>query len=68
LKTIKDQRNPDNTSTNQSISSKRVNFLKFVKEYDNRRNLNFLKTFPEMKEFFEICKLEEIKYATAKDS
>jgi organic radical activating enzyme len=68
LKTIKDQRNPDNTTTNQSISLKRVNFLKFVQEYDSRRNLNFLETFPEMAEFFGICKLEEIKNAPASDS
>ena len=68
LKTIKDQTAPDNTTTNHSISIKRVDFVKFVTEYDSRRNLNFLETFPEMTEFFEICKLEEIKNATAPDS
>jgi len=58
LLNIKDQAAPNKTSTNQSISLKRINFVKFVEEYDRRRDLNFLKTFPEMKEFFEICKLE----------
>jgi len=62
LQQIKDQTAPDNTSTNQSISMKRINFVKFVEEYDKRRNLNFLETFPEMKEFFEICILETTKH------
>jgi hypothetical protein len=68
LKTIKDQTAPDNTTTNHSISIKRVDFVRFVTEYDRRRNLNFIETFPEMKEFYRICKLEENKNATAKDS
>ena len=68
LKTIKDQTAPDNTTTNHSISIKRVDFVRFVTEYDRRRNLNFIETFPEMKEFYRICKLEENKNATAPDS
>ena len=68
LQHIKDYTEPDNTSFKCGIAMKRINFVKFVTDYDKRRNLNFLETFPEMKEFFEICKLEEIKHATTKDS
>jgi organic radical activating enzyme len=68
LKTIKDQTAPDNTTTNQSISAKRVDFVKFVNEYDIRRNLNFLETFPEMKEFYRICELECKKNETVNEN
>ncbi len=31
-------------------------FYKFIKEYDKRRNLDFVKTFPEYKEFYKEVK------------
>ena len=31
-------------------------FYKFVNEYDKRRDLNFVKTFPEYKEFYKEIK------------
>ena len=34
----------------------KINFYKFFNEHDNRRQTNFLKTFPEMKTFWEECK------------
>ena len=68
LQNIKDQTAPDNTTTNQSISAKRVDFVKFVNEYDIRRNLNFLETFPEMKEFYRICELECKKNETVNEN
>jgi organic radical activating enzyme len=33
----------------------RKNFKAFVDEHDQRRGTNFLATFPEMKEFYELC-------------
>tara|TARA_S200000501_G_scaffold247123_1_gene231523 strand:+ start:3056 stop:4723 length:1668 start_codon:yes stop_codon:yes gene_type:complete len=39
----------------QSIDNARANFYNFVKELDKRRNTSFLNTFPEMKDFFNIC-------------
>ena len=34
----------------------RNDFKLFIDEYDQRRNLNFIKTFPELKNFYNICK------------
>jgi organic radical activating enzyme len=39
-----------------NINSLRKDFVKFVDEYDRRRNTNFCKTFPEMVEFYLMCK------------
>ena len=36
----------------------RTDFYRFFTEYDRRRNTNFLDTYPEMKEFWELCKKE----------
>jgi hypothetical protein len=58
LQNIKEWTAPNKTSTSPDVSFQRINFVKFVEEYDRRRDLNFLETFPEMKEFYRICKLE----------
>ena len=34
----------------------RKDFVKFIDEYDIRRGKNFLKTFPEMEDFYNSCK------------
>jgi organic radical activating enzyme len=34
----------------------RHNFYKFFNEHDRRRDTNFVKTFPELEEFFNFCK------------
>lgn len=34
----------------------RKDFYNWFVEYDRRRNTNFLKTFPEMQEFWDLCK------------
>jgi hypothetical protein len=34
----------------------RNRFYHFYNEYDRRKNINFLKTFPELKEFYNACK------------
>ncbi len=40
----------------QSITKSRKNFMVFVDEYDKRHNFDFLKVFPEYKEFYYNCK------------
>ena len=39
-----------------SSSVDRKDFAAFVDEHDKRRGTNFLKTFPEMKDFYDLCK------------
>ena len=40
-----------------------IRFYEYFTQYDKRRNLNFLDTFPEMAEFWNRCKkLKEKKY------
>ena len=34
----------------------RRDFVLFIDEYDKRRGKNFLKTFPEMEDFYKLCK------------
>jgi hypothetical protein len=34
----------------------RADFYRFFSEHDRRRGTNFLKTFPEMKDFWELCR------------
>jgi len=43
--------NPD-----KFLLSHRKDFVKFVDEHDRRRGTNFLKTFPEMTDFYFYCK------------
>lgn len=35
---------------------RRIDFGKFVDEYDRRKNLHFLETFPELRPFYTLCK------------
>lgn len=58
---VKDARNSDETTTNKSISKQRSDFYEFVNEYDRRRKTNFLDTFPEMQQFYNLCELEYFK-------
>jgi len=48
----------ENPFTTEQITNGRKDFYKFVIEHDKRRNKNFLKTFPEYKDFYELCKQE----------
>ena len=34
----------------------RKNFISYIDQLDKRRNTNFLKIFPEYKEFYNLCK------------
>jgi hypothetical protein len=38
------------------VTIQRADFYKFFNEYDKRRGLIFLETFPQMKEFWQECK------------
>jgi hypothetical protein len=38
------------------VTIQRADFYRFFNEHDKRRNTNFLKTFPEMREFWNQCK------------
>lgn len=38
------------------INAQRADFYRFFNEYDKRRKLNFLETFPQMKDFWTECK------------
>ena len=40
------------------IQEGRIDFYNWFTEYDKRRDTNFLTTFPEMEEFFNLCKTE----------
>jgi len=39
----------------EKLDEGRRDFYNWFKEYDRRRNVNFLETFPEYKEFYELC-------------
>ena len=38
------------------IKEHRYNFIKFFDEHDRRRGTNFVKVFPELEEFYNMCK------------
>jgi organic radical activating enzyme len=39
----------------ENVDQERKDFFIFVNEHDRRRNTNFLQTFPEFKNFYNIC-------------
>ena len=39
-----------------NIQQVRRDFASYVDEYDRRRNKDFLKTFPELEDFYNLCK------------
>lgn len=47
--------------TEEWMKTNRADFYRFFLEHDRRRNTNFLDTYPEMKEFWELCKKEAEK-------
>lgn len=49
-------------SIDQNIRQDRTRFYNFVVEYDKRRDTNFLNTFPEYKDFYNLCKREKEIY------
>ena len=48
---------PNNSSyPEERIRQGRADFYNWFTEFDNRRNTNFLNTFPEMEAFWLLCK------------
>ena len=45
-----------NTKVVQYNEQTKADFYKFFNEHDKRRGTNFLKTFPEMSEWWDECK------------
>jgi hypothetical protein len=41
------------------VKLQRADFFRFFNEHDCRRQTNFLKTFPEMREFWDECKYHD---------
>lgn len=48
-------RNPPNANEGLSVTSAMRDFYLFVNEHDRRRGTNFLKTFPELEDFYREC-------------
>ena len=42
--------------SDETLEEGRRDFYNWFAEYDKRRNLNFLETFPEMESFYNMCK------------
>jgi organic radical activating enzyme len=40
----------------KKLRAARANFFRFFSEHDRRRGTNFLETFPEMAEFWQVCR------------
>ena len=49
----------------EELSTHLIRFYEYFTQYDKRRNLNFLETFPEMKDFWNEAKEEkEARYGS----
>lgn len=46
----------------EQLLEERTDFLRFFRAYDARRGLSFLKTFPELKQFWKLCEQENRRY------
>ena len=44
------------TDNQDWLSKQRKDFVLFIDEYDKRRGKNFQETFPEMEDFYDLCK------------
>ncbi|SVD51269.1 uncharacterized protein METZ01_LOCUS404123 [marine metagenome] len=38
------------------LNKQRTDFVLFIDEFDKRREKNFLETFPELEDFYNICR------------
>jgi hypothetical protein len=55
----------DSHNTDQ-VAVNRARFFDFVNEIDRRNGKNFLEVFPELSEFYELCREENNKHKTTK--
>ena len=44
------------TNNKDWLTKQRKDFVLFIDEYDKRRGKNFIETFPEMEDFYNLCK------------
>ena len=44
------------TDKEQQVKEQRYNFGKYFQEHDKRRGTDFCKTFPELENFWNMCK------------
>lgn len=51
-----ESKKPQNEQQEKDLELNQVNFYLYFTEHDRRRGTDFLKTFPEMKEFYDHCK------------
>ena len=40
----------------KDVTEQRRNFYRFFSEHDKRRGTNFAETFPELEDFYSLCK------------
>lgn len=58
LSVASNNRNTDGTTTRADIRKQRARFYEFIIEYDQRNLLKFAEVFPDMIEFYALCKTE----------
>jgi organic radical activating enzyme len=46
----------DHATPIEQLTTQRIDFVKYFDEYDKRKGTNFLKTFPEYTDFYNMCK------------
>jgi hypothetical protein len=56
LQRVIDWMNESRDLDKKYVTMQQADFFKFFNEHDKRRGTDFLKTFPEMREFWEQCK------------
>jgi hypothetical protein len=52
------------TKNSSLVSENRAKFFDFVNAIDQRNGKSFADVFPELAEFYELCKLEREKFLT----
>lgn len=55
---VNDRYHDDLIGDKAKIQSMKINCFKYLSEMDKRRNTNFVKTFPELEDFYNQCKTE----------
>ena len=55
----------DGIDTAKDINNRRIKFFTWFREYDKRRNVNLVETFPEMNVFHSSC---ELLFLTTQDN
>ena len=51
-----------------TLDTNKLQFYQFVNEYDKRRGTTFVKVFPEMEDYYNECKLLQMRTKDAKET